>query len=360
MANRGARAKSWFQVPRAHKLWNTRAMTNAISRLTPGDKAPNIEFRTQDRVTRNIYKEFCARPLALLVCHSWPQWPMPAAPSPLPLLIITATDAAFQEPDDPAYVITGRDDIVRELSPSGDPVLICLNANHMVLSTQLLTGPDQLARALEAVATESQPSVPGSALGTTAPALVVPAALEPSFCRELIHHHDTQGAEASGVYKMIDGESVYVPDEGTKVRTECKIEAGELLQRLESRMQRRVLPEIFKCFQFQVTRYEGFKVVCYDAQAGGHFVAHRDNDGPDTAHRRFALTINLNSEDYRGGGLRFPEYSADHFAPASGDAIVFSCSMAHEVLRLTEGRRYALISFFYGDNDQLRRAEFAR
>jgi hypothetical protein len=43
---------------------------------------------------------------------------------------------------------------------------------------------------------------------------------------------------------------------------------------------------------------------------GGFFRAHRDNLSPATAHRRFALTLNLN-ESYQGGQLRFP-------APARG------------------------------------------
>lgn len=337
-------------------------MTNSASGLAPGDKAPNLEFRAQDNVARNLYQQFCAQPVALLACDRWPQWPLPPAALRPALLIVTASqpEDSTQPLDGQVHLVTGRSDVVRELSPSGEPVLISLNANHRVLAADRVTSAEQWTDALADLAALSPAGETGRVLDSSAPGLVVPAALEAPFCQALIQHHDTQGAEASGVYKMIDGKSVYVSDVDTKVRTECKIEGGELLQGLEARMQSRVLPEIFKCFQFPVTRYEGFKVVCYDADAGGHFVAHRDNDGPDTAHRRFALTVNLNTEAYEGGGLRFPEYSRNYFAPASGDAIVFSCSLAHEVLPVTQGRRYALISFFYGDHDQLRRAEFER
>ena len=65
------------------------------------------------------------------------------------------------------------------------------------------------------------------------------------------------------------------------------------------------MPEVQKAFSFKATRFEGFKIVCYDAKEGGFFHAHRDNMSPATAHRRFALTLNLN-EGYEGGCLRFP------------------------------------------------------
>ena len=67
------------------------------------------------------------------------------------------------------------------------------------------------------------------------------------------------------------------------------------------------MPEVRKAFVFRATRFEGFKIVCYDAASGGFFHAHRDNLSPATAHRRFALTLNLNN-DYEGGYLRFREY----------------------------------------------------
>lgn len=339
-------------------------MVNPTAGLTPGDKAPNIEFPGPDQVARNLYNEFCALPVAILVCESWPDWPLPDVSSRTALIIVAGSSGSnpdqLDESPEQLFWLNSRSDIVSELSPSGEPVLIGLDANHVVVSTLAVTSAKQLSSALADLLLQTRPPEHSSAISSSMPALVVRAALEPAFCRELINHHETQDAETSGVYRMIGGKSVYVSDKDTKVRTECRIDGGALLRDLEARMQRRVLPEIYKCFQFPVTRYEGFKVVCYDADEGGHFVAHRDNDGPDTAHRRFALTVNLNTEDYEGGGLRFPEYSADHFAPATGDAIVFSCSVAHEVLRLKRGRRFALISFFYGDNDQLRKADFAR
>ncbi len=110
------------------------------------------------------------------------------------------------------------------------------------------------------------------------------------------------------------------------------------------------MPEVRKSFAFRATRFEGFKIVCYDAASGGFFHAHRDNLSPATAHRRFALTLNLN-EDYEGGYLRFREYGPHLYRPDSGCGIVFSCSHLHEVTEVTKGRRFALLSFLFREQD---------
>jgi predicted 2-oxoglutarate/Fe(II)-dependent dioxygenase YbiX len=47
--------------------------------------------------------------------------------------------------------------------------------------------------------------------------------------------------------------------------------------------------------------------------------------------------------------LRFPEYGPELYRPAPGAALVFSCSHLHEVLEVTAGRRFVLLSFLFGD-----------
>jgi predicted 2-oxoglutarate/Fe(II)-dependent dioxygenase YbiX len=115
------------------------------------------------------------------------------------------------------------------------------------------------------------------------------------------------------------------------------------------RIQRRVVPAIEQAFQFRATRMERYIVACYDAEHGGHFRAHRDNTTRGTAHRRFAVTINLNAEQYRGGELRFPEFGPRSYRAPSGGAVVFSCSLLHEVLPVTAGRRFAFLPFLYDE-----------
>ncbi len=61
------------------------------------------------------------------------------------------------------------------------------------------------------------------------------------------------------------------------------------------------------------------------------------------------MTLNLNTGEYEGGHLRFPEYGPHLYKPGLGDAVVFSCSLVHQALPVTSGTRYVLLSFFFGD-----------
>lgn len=89
--------------------------------------------------------------------------------------------------------------------------------------------------------------------------------------------------------------------------------------------------------------------VRYDGGSGGFFRPHRDNTTLGTAHRRFACTINLNTQAYAGGDLRFPEFGPRTYRAPTGGAVVFSCAMLHEATPVTAGTRYAFLPFFYDE-----------
>jgi predicted 2-oxoglutarate/Fe(II)-dependent dioxygenase YbiX len=101
-------------------------------------------------------------------------------------------------------------------------------------------------------------------------------------------------------------------------------------------------------------------VACYDSAIGGHFYRHRDNVNAGAQHRRFAVTINLNS-DYDGCDLVFPEFGRREYRAPAGGAVVFSCGALHQVTPVTRGRRYAFLAFLYGEADAaLREANNAK
>ncbi len=106
-----------------------------------------------------------------------------------------------------------------------------------------------------------------------------------------------------------------------------------------------------------MNRYEDLKVICYDSDRGGYFRPHRDNTTPGTAHRKFAMSINLNVGEYEGGYLRFPEYGLHLYKPETGSAVIFSCSLLHEVTDITSGRSFALTAFIYSDQEDSLRAK---
>lgn len=192
-----------------------------------------------------------------------------------------------------------------------------------------------------------------------APVLLLPRVLEPEFCRRLIGLYEAQGGTESGFMVERAGRTVGVHDHGMKRRQDCLIEDPALQAALRGRITRRLVPELRKAFQFEATRIERYIVARYAGDERGHFRAHRDNTTPGTAHRRFAVTINLN-EGFEGGELWFPEFGRRRYRPPAGGACVFSCSLLHEATPVTRGVRYATLPFLYDDAAaQLRRANLA-
>jgi predicted 2-oxoglutarate/Fe(II)-dependent dioxygenase YbiX len=177
---------------------------------------------------------------------------------------------------------------------------------------------------------------------------VLPNVFEPGFCRELIARYEASAPEESGFMREVDGRTVAVSDHRHKRRRDHILEDRGLIGAAQARFLRRVVPEIAKVHQFKVTRMERYIVACYDAADGGHFRAHRDNTTKGTAHRRFAVSVNLN-DDFDGGEVSFPEYGPRGFKAPTGGAVVFSCSLLHAVSRVTRGRRYAFLPFLYDD-----------
>jgi peroxiredoxin/predicted 2-oxoglutarate/Fe(II)-dependent dioxygenase YbiX len=182
-----------------------------------------------------------------------------------------------------------------------------------------------------------------------APILVLPRVFEPELCAHLIGLYEADGGEESGFMRQVDGRTVGVSDKSFKSRRDYTIADRDLIAAVQARFMRRVVPEIAKVHQFKVTRMERYIVSCYAAEEGGHFSPHRDNTTSGTAHRRFAVSVNLN-DDFDGGEVSFPEYGARSFKAPPGGAVVFSCSLLHAVSRVTRGRRYAFLPFLYDED----------
>ena len=192
-----------------------------------------------------------------------------------------------------------------------------------------------------------------------APVLLLPRVFDAEVCSHLIQLWESGGNEESGFMTQVDGKLVGQYDPKHKIRRDHFMKPGPEVDSLKQPLGARLLPEIKKAFDFTVTRFEDFRIACYDASRGGYFRPHRDNTTPGTAHRRFAMSLLLN-EDYQGGSLRFPEFGPDLYRPQAGDAVVFSCSLMHEATDVTAGRRFALLTFFYGEREAQQRAEYNR
>ena len=205
-------------------------------------------------------------------------------------------------------------------------------------------------------ATQKFSNLPAESSG--APVLQVPRVFDAALCNRLIQYFEQEGGRESGFMRERDGMTVGVLDQSIKVRSDVHID-GDLQGLLRERLVKSLLPEIARSFQFNATRIERYLIACYDGDTsrGGFFRPHRDNTTRGTAHRKFACTINLNSEEYEGGDLVFPEYGNQRYRAPTGGAVVFSCSLLHEATNVTKGKRYAFLPFFYDElGAQLRKS----
>jgi hypothetical protein len=257
----------------------------------------------------------------------------------------------FADADGAIHALFGAD-------PAASPRTLIID--HGFRLRARITEPDPLSHVralLDALAAVPPLPVDGPARGN-APILVVPDIFEPALCRQLIDLYEAGAPERSGFMRSNpEGQTIYVVDDSHKVRRDVLVEDARLKSVLRERIARRLAPQIAKAFQFHATRLERYLVGCYTADDAGHFNRHRDNTTKGTAHRRFAVSIGLDAEGYDGGDLRFPEFDLRCHRPPTGGAVVFSCSLLHEVLPVTRGKRYAFLPFLFDESaEQVRQA----
>lgn len=211
-----------------------------------------------------------------------------------------------------------------------------------------------LSVSIEAMLTDIQNLLPQEEarhMTMQAPVLLIPNVLSVNLCNYLIDIWQIKGNDESGFMCQSGDKTVGYIDHTHKIRRDHFLKDPQVVARLDKIMRSIVFPEIKKVFNFEVTRREAYRIACYDSSLGGFFNVHRDNTTGGTAHRRFAMTLNLNMGEYEGGFLRFPEYGPHLYKPNTGGVVIFSCSLMHEATRVTSGLRFALLTFFYGEKE---------
>lgn len=232
------------------------------------------------------------------------------------------------------------------------PTTFVLDENlHILQAFPIQDSTNHVAQVLHFIQSLPAPNLSPQFATRQAPVLLIPNVFDRDFCQHLIHLYETNGSRDSGFMRQVDGKTVEVMDYEFKQRRDFLIEDPSLLEQVNNLILRRVKPEIEKAFQFSITRFERYLVSCYESTHRGFFNRHRDNTTKGTAHRRFAMSLNLNTGDYEGGCLCFPEYGNQLYQPGVGEAIIFSCSLLHEATPVIRGRRFVLLSFFYNDED---------
>lgn len=203
-------------------------------------------------------------------------------------------------------------------------------------------GGDALGTALALV---PAPAPPAPVRRGGAPALIIPDILEPDFIAALLAHWE-KGEKSQDRVASSAGGAGAGKVANIKRRADVFLDDRTLYEGFQRRIERRVVPEMWRAYRFRAASFEVPRIGCYDSANAGAFGAHRDNRTPYTAHRRFAMSLNLNTGDYEGGTLRFGEFGPEEYEPEAGGAVIFCCDLLHEALPVTKGRRFAIFTFF--------------
>jgi predicted 2-oxoglutarate/Fe(II)-dependent dioxygenase YbiX len=219
-----------------------------------------------------------------------------------------------------------------------------LDRNRRIVAELTLTDGADLAGWLTANARRIA-AEPARICASAAPVLIIPNVAPPELCRALIDHFEVSPHEAGVMASFAEGGAYAKLDEAKKRRRDFELApAAPYYNDVIQLFARRVAPEIKRAFQVEIVQADRILLARYD-ETGGWFRRHRDDGAPHTAFREFAISLNLNTDEYEGGELQFPEFDDHRYSPPAGAAIVFSASLLHEAAPVTKGRRYVLLSF---------------
>jgi predicted 2-oxoglutarate/Fe(II)-dependent dioxygenase YbiX len=342
--------------------------------LTPGDRIPDFARPGPEGKPFLFYDVYYGQPIALFVCGRVTDagtraelaaldWDDAGWRQVTRVVLVQATPAecaALTAELKPSFTLVADDGALTAhlAGATTGPMTAFVLDENLRVSVRLQRDADAGAfvRTLAGIYA-ARPTPQPQLLRRQAPVLFIPEVFDKACCDGLIALFEETGGAPSGTAYVHGDKADWKPDPAVKMRRDIYLEDGPWLERVKDALVRRVLPEIQRCFNFQVTQHEVFKVIRYD-EGAGYFRPHRDNESRDTQHRRFAMTLNLNTGDYEGGALRFPEFGPDLYVPERGGAVIFSCSLLHEVTPVTRGRRYGLLGFFFGEAQQMNPTDY--
>ena len=242
---------------------------------------------------------------------------------------------AAGQPNIPFPVLLDRDGtIVGAFGADGReiPTTVVLRPNRHVMA--ILTSPAS-GQATEALAHVERLAMERQTVLMThhPPVLIVPDVLSAQDCRDLVAIFETRGRTfippGPGIDYIGTDYKMRIPEHGRADRIDHWIVDKSTETLLHRRIEQRLLPEIAKAFQYRITRWERLRIGCYQGERGGRLHGHRDNVEP-TPYRRFAISINLNLEQFRAASCAFPNLAISATVPRTARP---SCSRRRSYTR---------------------------
>jgi len=329
-----------------------------MRKMTVGDRAPNFLLDDLSGKPHELYAtDIIGGPIVVIV----------AGPSADPAALLgqfTGPTRALdgfkahcyilldrnREPDglrDTAFIalhdVNGKiADIYRNASGLDTPALFALDPNQRIIAVS--SDAARFAEIAQDAFERIAPSQPPRSISMQAPVLFIPNVIDAPLCGRLLDAW-ASGKREKNIVNVASGRTSSQAEQAETKRRSDYIVEGPLEHEVLLMLMPRIAPEVERAFSFDKEwGFEKFRIGCYDAADAGFFRAHRDNPSAGLAHRQFACSVNLN-DGYEGGYLRFPEYGMDCYAPPKGGALVFACGLLHEVVPMTAGRRFTLLTF---------------
>jgi predicted 2-oxoglutarate/Fe(II)-dependent dioxygenase YbiX len=345
-------------------------MTNALS-LRPGDRVPDFALPGLDGKHRKFIWSFTGEPVALVAVDDLANLDagqfaglIDACKSAAVVPVVVAGNAVAGAsapwsklggtPEAPLLLCDPeRRFLAALLAQSGMGLgaggalrmrVIVLDPNQRIAATFDSRALPAAAEAMDGLARSVRSDGGRELLLQTpmAPVLVLPRVFEPDFCTQLVRLWGKGDHKDSGVSSRYGNVNM----DHLKRTEDYTIVEPMMLKAVSDRLAYRIAPELTKVFAFdRQFAFDSHVVLSYSADGKHFFGAHRDNGAPTTADRAFAVSLNLN-DDFEGGELVFPEYAGVRVSPPAGASAVFSCSLLHQVLPVTRGRRFVLTTFF--------------
>ncbi|MFH1806030.1 MAG: 2OG-Fe(II) oxygenase [Pseudomonadota bacterium] len=255
----------------------------------------------------------------------------------LPFIILSGSLKAAKS--DKALQLVDLKKQTQQLFGCDGPSVVIIDPDHRLMSVSALQDYPAAIAACKTIFEKTGPD----RVQFQAPVLLLHDVLEPALCQQILDYWETGEKKADGV--AIGAKASNTAKADIKKRNDVALLDEQLFNAVKTRIVTRIVPELLKVFHFQTASMEALRIGCYDAADRGHFGRHRDNRTSFTAHRKFAVSLNLNPIDYDGGQVRFPEFGRTLYAPPPGGAVIFSCSLLHEAMPVTKGRRFGIFTF---------------
>jgi hypothetical protein len=203
------------------------------------------------------------------------------------------------------------------LFPFTGVVCFVLDGNQRIVAVR---GPEPGQAEWALAALKARPRESAHGLCLTAPVMLLPGILDSDDCGRLLNLISRSGP-ANG----------FVP-----------VEDADLAAQIHKTLLRRIGPEVEKAFAFDDFAIEALALRWNEGALSGASDCRREITDPAVQGRSFSLILDLASEAYEGGDIRFPEYGPHVYRPGTGGGLVYSGTLLRELRPVSTGRRSLL------------------